>query len=43
MIVVLFVLIATAAVAQIVIASGESPTLEGPTSPGALPSSAGSP
>jgi hypothetical protein len=43
MIVVLFVLIATAAAAQIVIASGESPPLEGPSSPGALPSNTESP
>lgn len=43
MIVVLFALIATAAVAQIVIASGGSTTLDGPTSPGALPSSEESP
>lgn len=43
MIMVLFVLLATAAIAQIVIASGGSPTLVGPTSPGELPSSSESP
>jgi len=43
MIIVLFVLLATAAIAQFVIASGESPGLVGPTSPGELPSSSGAP
>ena len=43
MIIVLFVLLASAAIAQFVIASGESPTLVGPTSPGELPSSSESP
>jgi hypothetical protein len=43
MIVVLFVLLATAAIAQFVIASGESPTLVGPTSPGELPSGSEAP
>ena len=43
MIIVLFVLIATAAIGQILIASGESPTLVGPTSPGELPPSSESP
>jgi hypothetical protein len=43
MIIVLFLLLVTAAVAQFVIASGDSPTLEGPTSPGQLPSSSESP
>ena len=37
MIIILFVLIGAAAVAQIVIASGGSPPLQGPTSPGQLP------
>jgi hypothetical protein len=37
MIIVLFALIATAAIWQIAIAMGESPTLVGPTSPGELP------
>jgi hypothetical protein len=36
-IIVLFVLITVAAVAQIVIASGHQPVLPGPTSPGQLP------
>jgi len=39
MIIVLSVLVAPAAVALIVIASGGSPTLAGPTGPGRLPSS----
>ena len=43
MIIVLFVVIATAAVAQIVIASGDTSTLVGPSSPGALPSASESP
>ncbi|HEY8017975.1 MAG TPA: hypothetical protein VIG53_00640 [Actinomycetota bacterium] len=43
MIIVLFVLLVAAAIAQFVIASGESPTLVGPTSPGELPSSSESP
>jgi hypothetical protein len=38
MIIVLFVLITVAAVAQIVIASGSKPPLPGPTSPGQMPS-----
>jgi hypothetical protein len=38
MIIVLFVIIAVAALAQIVIASGEGPSLPGPASPGQLPS-----
>ena len=43
MIIVLFVLITVAAVAQIVIASGDSEPLPGPTSPGQLPSTSVSP
>ena len=43
MIIVLFVLITVAAVAQIVIASGDSQPLPGPTSPGQLPSTSVSP
>jgi hypothetical protein len=43
MIIVLFVLLVTAAVAQFVIASRESPTLVGPTSPGELPPGSESP
>lgn len=43
MIIVLFVLLVTAAIAQFLIASGESPTLVGPTSPGELPSSSETP
>ena len=43
MIIVLFVAITVAAVAQIVIASGDSPPLPGPTSPGQLPSVSPSP
>jgi hypothetical protein len=43
MIIVLFVLLATAAIAQFVIASGETPTLVGPTSPGELPPASESP
>jgi hypothetical protein len=38
MIIILFALIAAAAVAQIVLASGGTPPLSGPTSPGQLPS-----
>ncbi len=38
MIIVLFVLITVAAIAQITIASRDSPALPGPTSPGQLPS-----
>ncbi len=38
MIVALLVLIAVAAVAQIVIATGDAPSFPGPTSPGQLPS-----
>ena len=38
MLIVLFVLISVAAVAQIVIASGQQPSLPGPSSPGQLPS-----
>jgi hypothetical protein len=41
MLIVLFALIAGAAVAQIVIASGDSPTLPGPASPGQLPATTG--
>jgi len=37
-IVVLFVLIGAAAIYQVVIASGDTPPLPGPTSPGQLPS-----
>ncbi len=36
--IVLFVLLIGAGIAQFVIASGDSPQLEGPTSPGQLPS-----
>ena len=36
--IVLFVLLIGAGVAQLVIASGDDPQLEGPTSPGQLPS-----
>lgn len=36
--VVLFLLLIGAGIAQFVIASGDSPQLEGPTSPGQLPS-----
>jgi hypothetical protein len=42
-IVALFVIITVAAVAQIVIASGDREPLEGPTSPGQLPSLSTSP
>ena len=42
-IVILFVVITIAAVAQIVIASGNKPSLPGPTSPGQLPSRSVSP
>lgn len=42
-IVALFVVITLAAVAQIVIASGEREPLEGPTSPGQLPGLTASP
>jgi len=38
MIIVLFVLLLVAGIAQLVIASGDHPTLQGPTSPGQLPS-----
>jgi hypothetical protein len=38
MIVVLFVVLAGAAIAQLVIASGDQPPYVGPTSPGQLPS-----
>jgi hypothetical protein len=38
MLIVLFVLITVAAAAQIVIASGQQPSLPGPGSPGQLPS-----
>ena len=38
MIIILFGLIGAAAVAQIVLASGGTPPLPGPTSPGQLPS-----
>jgi hypothetical protein len=41
-VIVLFVLIASAAIAQFVIASGEGPALPGPTSPGQLPSASAS-
>jgi hypothetical protein len=37
-IIVLFVLITIAAIAQLTIASGDRPPLPGPTSPGQLPS-----
>jgi len=40
MLIVLFALIATAAAAQIVIASGDDTDLPGPLSPGQMPSSA---
>ena len=43
MLIVLFVLICVAAVAQIVIASGQQPRLPGPVSPGQLPSLSASP
>jgi hypothetical protein len=36
--IVLFVLLIGAGIAQLVIASGDRPQLEGPTSPGQLPS-----
>jgi hypothetical protein len=38
MIIVLFGLLLAAGIAQLVIASSERPTLQGPTSPGQLPS-----
>jgi hypothetical protein len=41
--IVLFVLLIGAGVAQLVIASGDHPQLEGPTSPGELPSMSISP
>ena len=43
MIIVLFVVITVAAVAQIVIASGDTPPLPGPTSPGQLPTASVTP
>ena len=43
MLVVLFVVILVAAIAQLVIASGDRPTLPGPTSPGQLPSASVTP
>jgi hypothetical protein len=43
MIVVLCVVIIVAAIAQLVIATGDRPTLPGPTSPGQLPSATASP
>lgn len=43
MLIVLFVVICVAAVAQIVIASGQQPRLPGPVSPGQLPSLSASP
>jgi len=43
MIVVLFLLLAGAAVAQLVIASGDRPAYQGPASPGQLPSLSPSP
>jgi hypothetical protein len=43
MIIVLFGLIAAAAVAQIVLASGGTPPLPGPTSPGEVPSFSATP
>jgi len=42
MIIVLFVLITVAAIAQITLASRDAPSLPGPTSPGQLPPSASS-
>jgi hypothetical protein len=39
MIIVLFLIITVAAVAQIVIASGDGPVLPGPMSPGEIPTS----
>jgi hypothetical protein len=41
--VVLFVVIVIAAIAQFVIATGDRPALPGPTSPGQLPSASASP
>jgi hypothetical protein len=41
--IVLFVLLATATIAQLVIASGDSPAFVGPTSPGQLPSVSATP
>jgi hypothetical protein len=38
MLVVLFVLLVAAGIVQFTIASGDHPTLQGPTSPGQLPS-----
>jgi hypothetical protein len=43
MIIILFGLIAAATVAQIVLASGGTPPLPGPTSPGQLPSVSATP
>jgi hypothetical protein len=43
MIIVLFVLLLVAGIAQLVIASGDHPTLQGPSSPGQLPSLSTSP
>jgi hypothetical protein len=42
-IVVLFVVLAGATIAQLVIASGDRPAYQGPTSPGQLPSLSPSP
>ncbi len=38
MLIVLFVVLVAAGVAQFTIASGDHPTMQGPTSPGQLPS-----
>jgi hypothetical protein len=38
MLIVLFALLLSAGIAQLVIASGDHPTLQGPVSPGQLPS-----
>ncbi len=43
MIIVLFVVLAGAAIAQIVIASGDQPAYQGPMSPGQLPSVSATP
>ena len=42
MVIVLFVLITAAAIAQLVIAGGQQPSLPGPSSPGQLPSAVAS-
>jgi hypothetical protein len=43
MIIVLFVLLVGAGIAQLVIASGDHPALQGPTSPGQFPSLSSTP